>query len=72
MSFGPGILRGSVQEGDVRRAILGPEVEKLGDGVGSCNPAAQVHPDLRGRRRVPPLDGNRHFFWREQLDHAVG
>jgi hypothetical protein len=57
MSFGPGILRGFVQESEVIQwAVLGPGIEKLGDGVGSCNPATQVHLDLLHGGRAPPLD----------------
>jgi hypothetical protein len=72
MSFGLGILRRFVQESEVVRwAILRPGIEKLGDGVGSRNPAAQVHLYLLHGGRAPPLDGDWHFFGREQVDQAV-
>jgi hypothetical protein len=73
MSLGLDILRGFVQNFEIfRRFVLGPRIEILRNGVGSCSPATQVHLDLLRRRRTPSLDRDRYLFQCEQFDQAVG
>jgi hypothetical protein len=73
MSLGLDILRGFVQNFEIfRRFVLGPRIEILRNGVGSCSPATQVHLDLLRRWRTPSLNRDRYFFGREQFDQGVG